>query len=254
MAIALAMGAAAFLLTLALGYPFIGYLRRAGLGKQVRLDGPSTHLWKVGTPTLGGLLFTASVLAITAVLTLTLYRASGRSILLPMGVMLLTALLGVYDDRLSLVGSQRGGMRARTKLAVLGAVALGAALVLWHPAALGIDTIFVPGQTLPLHVGWLIVPIACLAIVGSANAVNLTDGLDGLAGHTAAVAYVGYGVIARLQGQIYLTTFCFTVAGALLMCSWATPVPWLSAQPWPWWRSCSARWSCSPSSASSLSR
>ncbi len=81
-------------------------------------------------------------------------------------------------------------MRARTKLAALGAVALGAALLLWHPAALGMDAIFVPGQTLPFHVGWLIVPIACLAIVGSANAVNLTDGLDVLAGYTPAVAYV----------------------------------------------------------------
>ena len=69
------------------------------------------------------------------------------------------------------------------------------------------------------------VPLAWLAIVGTANAVNLTDGLDGLAGHTAAVAFAAYGTIAFLQGQVYLVTFCFTVAGALLAFLWFNAHP-----------------------------
>jgi phospho-N-acetylmuramoyl-pentapeptide-transferase len=139
--------------------------------------------------------------------------------------MLLVAALGAYDDKLSLVGSAGGGLRARTKFALLGMVALLAALVLWHPAGLGVDGLFVPGVPDRVSLGWWIVPLACLAIMGSAHAVNLTDGLDGLAGHTAAVAYAAYGTIAFLQGQVYLVTFCFTVAGALLAFLWFNAHP-----------------------------
>src|SRR5439155_25680993 len=90
---------------------------------------------------------------------------------------------------------------------------------------LGVDFVFVPGISEPLSIGWLVVPLAMLAIMGSAHAVNLTDGLDGLAGHTAAVAYAAFGIIAFLQGQVYLVTFCFTVAGALLAFLWFNAHP-----------------------------
>src|SRR5438270_13879869 len=128
MAIALSMAAMAFLITIVLGYPYLNYLRRAGLGKKVRIEGPSSHIEKTGTPTMGGLLVTAVVLALMVCLTLILYRESGRSILLPMAVMALTRLLGWYDDRLSIVGRKGEGLRARTKFAVLGVIALAAAL------------------------------------------------------------------------------------------------------------------------------
>ncbi|HEV7666436.1 MAG TPA: phospho-N-acetylmuramoyl-pentapeptide-transferase, partial [Chloroflexota bacterium] len=147
------------------------------------------------------------------------------SILLPAGTLLVTAALGAYDDRLSLVGSRGGGLRARSKFLLLGGAALLAAIALWHPALLGIDYVFLPGSSERLEVGWLVVPLAWLAIVAAAHAVNLTDGLDGLAGHTAAVAFAAYGTIAFLQGQIYLVTFCFTVAGALLAFLWFNAYP-----------------------------
>src|ERR671932_1509952 len=134
------MGAMAFLITIVLGYPYLNYLRRSGLGKKVRIDGPSTHIEKTGTPTMGGLLVTAIVLSLTVCLSLILYRDSGRSILLAMGVMALTTLLGWYDDRLTLVGRKGEGMRARTKFALLGIIALTASFILWdRPTGLGID-------------------------------------------------------------------------------------------------------------------
>src|SRR5690349_21507179 len=125
------MAAMAFLITIVLGYPYLNYLRRAGLGKQVRIEGPSSHMEKTGTPTMGGLLVSVVVLILTTCLTLILYRESGRSILLPMVVMALTTLLGWYDDRMTLVGRKGEGLRARTKFALLGLIALGASLVLW---------------------------------------------------------------------------------------------------------------------------
>jgi phospho-N-acetylmuramoyl-pentapeptide-transferase len=225
-ATALSMGAMAFLITLLLGYPYLNYLRQAGLGKKVRIEGPSTHMEKTGTPTMGGLLVTAVVLALTVCLTLILYRDSGRSILLPMGVMALTTLLGWYDDRLTLVGRKGEGLRARTKFALLGLIALAASIILWdQPNGLGINYIFVPGIRDRIVIGWGVIILSLLAIMGAAHAVNLTDGLDSLAGHTAAVAYIAYGVIALLYNQIYLVTFCFTVAGALLAFLWFNAHP-----------------------------
>src|ERR687887_308686 len=220
------MGAMAFLVTLLLGYPYLNYLRRAGLGKKVRIEGPSTHMEKTGTPTMGGLLVTTVVLALTVCLTLILYRDSGRSILLPMGVMALTTLLGWYDDRLTLVGRKGGGLRARTKFALLGLIALGASIILWdQPNGLGINYIFVPGIRDRIVIGGAGLVFSLLAIMGAAHAVNLTDGLDSLAGHTAGVAYIAYGVIALLYNQIYLVTFCFTVAGALFAFLWFNAHP-----------------------------
>ena len=225
MATALSMAAMAFLITIVLGYPYLNYLRRAGLGKKVRAEGPSTHREKTGTPTMGGLLVTAVVLGLTVCLTLILYRESGRSILLPMGTMALTTLLGWYDDRLTLVSRKSEGLRARTKFALLGIVALAASLVLWDPNGLGIDFVYLPGIKKPFEIGWLVVPLSMIAIMGCAHAVNLTDGLDSLAGHTAAVAYAAYGIIALLYGETYLVTFCFTVAGALLAFLWFNAHP-----------------------------
>jgi phospho-N-acetylmuramoyl-pentapeptide-transferase len=220
------MGAMAFLITLVLGYPYLNYLRRAGLGKKVRIEGPSTHLEKTGTPTMGGLLVTVVVLVLTVFLTLTLYRDSGRSILLPMAVLGTATLLGWYDDRMTLVGRKGEGLRARTKFALLGLVALSASIILWdQPNGLGINYIFVPGIRDRIVIGGGVIVLSLLAIMGAAHAVNLTDGLDSLAGHTAAVAYIAYGVIALLYNQIYLVTFCFTVAGALFGFLWFNAHP-----------------------------
>src|SRR5205823_6922052 len=77
----------------------------------------------------------------------------------------------------------------------------------------------------PFEIGVLVIPLSILAIMGAAHAVSLTDGLDSLAGHTAAVAYAAYGIIAALYGQTYLVTFCFTVAGALLAFLWFNAHP-----------------------------
>lgn len=219
------MAAMAFLVTIVLGYPYLNYLRRAGLGKKIRVEMPEGHNEKSGTPTMGGLLVTAVVLVLTVCLTLILYRESGRSILLPMGVIALTTLLGWYDDRLTLVGRKGEGMRARTKFALLGVIALVAALILWDPNGLGINFVYLPGIKKPFEIGWLVIPLSMLAVMGSAHAVNLTDGLDSLAGTTSAVAFAAYGIIAFLYGQTYLVTFCFTVTGALLAFLWFNAHP-----------------------------
>jgi phospho-N-acetylmuramoyl-pentapeptide-transferase len=174
---------------------------------------------------MGGLLFIAPIAFVVTCFSLIWNRETGRSVLLPLATLLVTAVLGAYDDRLSLVGSRRHGLSARAKFTLLGLMALAIAVALVHPRSLDVDFVFVPGVLPPVHLGWLMVPLAWLAIVGAAHSVNLTDGLDGLAGHTAAVAFAAYGTIAYLQGQVYLVTFCFTVAGALLAFLWFNAYP-----------------------------
>jgi phospho-N-acetylmuramoyl-pentapeptide-transferase len=95
--------------------------------------------------------------------------------------------------------------------------------MLWE--RLDIKFIYVPGIRDKIVIDWLVVPLGLLAIMGSAHAVNLIDGLDSLAGHTTAVAYMAYGIIAYLYGQTYLVTFCFIVAGALLGFLWFNAYP-----------------------------
>ncbi|MFN0072100.1 MAG: phospho-N-acetylmuramoyl-pentapeptide-transferase [Chloroflexota bacterium] len=226
MALALALGVVTCILTLIAGYPFVYWLRRMGVGKQIRSDGPATHTEKVGTPTMGGLLFCVTAVIVTGITTVIEYQSSGRSILLPVGVLFACAVLGAIDDRLTLIGKKGEGITARFKMAWLIAIASVAALALWHPALLDWNTIFVPTvpELVPLP-AYIFLPLAVLAIVGTANAVNLTDGLDSLAGWTAFVAFVAYGVIAHLQRQDFLVTFCFIVAGGIAGFLWFNAHP-----------------------------
>ena len=226
MALSLTFGVIACLIALAAGYPFVRFLRRRGLGKKVRVEGPSSHIEKTGTPTMGGLLICGTVLLVTAVLTFTFYSAVGRSILLPLFVLVSCAVLGAIDDRMSIQGVGSNGLSARTKFGWLFVIATISSIILWHPDRLGIDFIFLPTIREKLLVPWyLFIPLSIVAIVGTANAVNFTDGLDSLAGWTAFVAFAAYGVIAYLYEQFYLVTFCFTVAGAVAAFLWFNAHP-----------------------------
>src|SRR5919112_2610830 len=226
MALSLTFGVIACLVALLAGYPFVRFLRRRGLGKKVRVEGPSSHIEKTGTPTMGGLLICGTVLLLTTGLTLTFYSEVGRSILLPLFVLVSCAVLGAIDDRMTIQGVGSEGLSARVKFGWLFGIGIVAAVALWHAQVLGIDFIFLPTLKDKLYVPWyLFIPLAVVAIVGTANAVNFTDGLDSLAGWTAFVAFAAFGVIAYLYEQFYLVTFCFTVAGAVAAFLWFNAHP-----------------------------
>src|SRR5215216_4648885 len=126
MAVSLALAGLAFVVTLIIGRPIVTYLRMRKAAKQVRIDGPQTHLLKTGTPTMGGIMVAASAVVITLV-----FNTAGRlSMLLPVGVLLASAVLGAMDDRLSLIGgSRQGGMTARLKIVWLALFAIVAAVI-----------------------------------------------------------------------------------------------------------------------------
>jgi phospho-N-acetylmuramoyl-pentapeptide-transferase len=227
MDLALILASVSFLLTVGWGPLLIRLLKQYGIGKRIRIDGPRSHQTKLGTPTMGGLLIVVPVLLIT--LALNVYNllgqtVIGRSILVPLGVMLTYAVIGAVDDIAGVRGMRRGeGFKARQK--ILWEIGLTFLIALVLHFGLGLRSAAVPGVAERIDLGFFYVPIAMFVIIGSANAVNFTDGLDGLAGIIVASAFAAYGVIAHLQEQLYLVRFCFTMVGACFAFLWYNSHP-----------------------------
>lgn len=215
---ALYLAGLSFIVTLLVGRPVIRNLKRFRIGKQIRVDGPTTHFAKMGTPTMGGIMVVVSVFCVN--LFFNLYER--ESMLLPVGVVISCGILGAVDDLLNIAGGKRTGITARFKFSWLTLFAVMAALTLHY--ALDLNSIYIPfvGK---YSIGWWYVPLAVVVIVGTSNAVNLTDGLDTLAGGLLAFAFAAFGVIAYLQGQNFVTPLCFTVVGAMLAFLWYNAHP-----------------------------
>jgi phospho-N-acetylmuramoyl-pentapeptide-transferase len=226
---ALILASVSFLLAVVWGPLLIRILHHYRIGKSIRIDGPDDHISKMGTPTMGGLMIVVPVLLITVVLNIynLLGRTViGRSILVPLGVMLIYAVVGALDDIAGVRGVRRGkGLTAGRKLIWEIPLTLGIAVVMLATDIQFAGQVGVPGVRRMVDVGWAWVPVAAFIILGSANAVNLTDGLDGLAGIIVASAFAAYGIVARLQGQFYLIRFCFTVVGACFAFLWYNAHP-----------------------------
>jgi phospho-N-acetylmuramoyl-pentapeptide-transferase len=223
-ALALSLAGLSFMMTVIWGGPLLRVRRHFNIGKVIRVDEPGHHGTKMGTPTLGGVMFILPVLLLTGLLNaVALIGLSisgiGRSILVPMIVMVGFALLGAIDDWEGIRGRRRGeGMRARTKFFFQAMLALATGWVLKY--ALDVPDMYVPGIRFELELGWLYVPLAAFIIVSESNAVNFTDGLDGLAGLVSATAIAAFGGVALIQDQAYVARFCFTLVGAIFGFLW----------------------------------
>jgi len=224
---ALILASISFLMVVFWGRPYLSLLRHWKIGKRIRIDGPDGHFTKMGTPTMGGILITVPVLLITVALNiynLIGQTVIGRSILVPLGVMVAYGILGALDDISGVRGVRRGeGFTARFKIRIEIVLTFFVALILYY--GMDLRSVAIPGIPEKINIGLFYIPIAMFVIIGSANAANLTDGLDGLAGIIMASAFVAYGVIAVLQGQIYLVRFCFTVVGASFAFLWYNAHP-----------------------------
>ena len=211
-----------FMMTVIWGAPLLRVLRHFRIGKLIRVDEPGHHNVKMGTPTMGGVLFIVPVLLLTGLLNAANFigfDVIGTSVLVPLIVLVSFGALGMLDDWEGVRGKRRGeGMRARTKFAVQVILALGTAYVLKY--FLDVPEMILPGITGEIELGWWYVPVAAFIIVSESNAINFTDGLDGLAGLISATAFAAFGGIALMQGQIFLARFCFTIVGALFGFLW----------------------------------
>ncbi len=228
----LSLGAITFLLGVIWGKPFVEILRRLRVGKQIRVDGPQTHQIKTGTPTMGGLMILIPVILITGALNLVdlanLSDITGASILVPLFVLVTFGALGAIDDWEGIRGLRaRGeGLSPRAKFLAQLVLAGIVTVVMSYGDFSFANSVALPFIPVVVEVSpALWVPIAMFVIVGMSNAVNFTDGLDGLAGIITASAFAAYGVVALMQDQTFLVGFCFTVVGACFGFLWFNAHP-----------------------------
>jgi phospho-N-acetylmuramoyl-pentapeptide-transferase len=236
-------GAYATITALLISFIFGGWvirrLQALQLGERIRADGPATHQAKAGTPTMGG------VLILTAIVVPTLLWAdlTNRYVLLALLSTVWMGLLGFIDDYLKVVKKRPKGMIGRVKLA--GQVGYGLVLSLLLLAGNGSDPL-VTSTTVPFlkhalpNLGLLYVPLIVLVVAGTSNAVNLTDGLDGLAIGLCALAFGAFALLSYVSGnRIFaaylnipylpgageLTIYCLAVVGAALGFLWFNAHP-----------------------------
>lgn len=174
--------------------------------------------FKRNIPTMAG------AIGVIAITTVTLVNLDRGETWLPLAALLGGAFVGLLDDIINLRGDGTGvaGMRSSVKFLMI--TALGLVLGWFFCVKLGYSSVHIPFAG-PLEIGWLMVPLFAFAVVATGNAVNISDGLDGLAGGLLALSFTAFGVIALLQGQFHLAGFCFTVVGALLSYLWFNIYP-----------------------------
>lgn len=228
-----------FLVVLAATPSFVRFLRHNNIGKQLRVeavDGAEARIFqqyhssKSGTPTMGGLLIWGSILVtILCSRMLALFGAIEFSLLqrgqvyLPLFTLTAMGTLGAIDDYLNVTGI--GGRRGLSVLSkILSLLLISAAGAYWFSVRLGYDQTHIPfwGDVV---LGWWYVPLFMFILVGTANAVNITDGLDGLAGGLLVIAFGAFGVIAYLSGWTLLAGFCAVCVGAVAAFLWHNVPP-----------------------------
>ena len=225
-----ALGVGAFLLSMILTpfYTFTAY--RYKFWKKQRTTSSTGEKLEVFTklhaekfkrhiPTMAGVIFVISISVITL-----LFNLNRGQTWLPLAALAGGAFVGLLDDIINVRGQGKGvaGLRSSLKFMMITAIGLG--LGWFFFVKLGATSVHIPflgGLTL----GWAIVPLFAFAVVATSNAVNISDGLDGLAGGLLSISYLTFGIIALFQTQFFLAGFCFTVVGALLSYLWFNIYP-----------------------------
>ena len=212
------------------------FLYKYRLGKKIRNEGTtpiytSLHKGKEGTPTMGGILIWV-VVAVIAVGILLLTKVFGPNTifsdynfltrsqtLLPLGILLFAAVIGMSDDLLGIFhfGRAGRGLRMRERIFIFTLIAMVGAL--WFYFKLDWDLIHIPFVG-DFNIGWWYIPIFVFVVVATAFSTNQTDGLDGLAGGVLLTAFSSYAVISYAQGRTELAVFCGAIVGALLAFLW----------------------------------
>lgn len=189
---------------------FIPELHKLKFGQSIREEGPKSHQAKSGTPTMGGIMIILGITLATAIA-----APLTAEVLLALFIMLGHFVLGFLDDYIKVVKKRNLGLRAKQKL--LGQIFIAIVTMAIGTRVLGIDTtVWVPVLDTSIDIGWGYYALVLFVLVGTSNAVNLTDGLDGLASGTVAIAAAAYAVVAVLTGHENLAYFCVAIVGACL--------------------------------------
>jgi phospho-N-acetylmuramoyl-pentapeptide-transferase len=219
------------------GHRIIEFLHRLKIDQSIREDGPATHLKKMGTPTMGGFLIIISV--VTAMLFWGDLKST--AVWLTLAAFLGFGAIGFIDDYLKVTRHNSAGLPAWAKLAGQFAVAITIVLILYFSEGENTTALYVPFLKNPaIDMGFWWVPFAVLLIVGESNAVNFSDGLDGLLAGLLIIVFITLGILTYITGRIdyseylgipyipgagELTVFCFAAAGACVGFLWFNAYP-----------------------------
>jgi len=198
------------ILSIILGRIIIPLLRRLHAGQNIREDGPQSHLVKSGTPTIGGLIFLASVI-ITSLVTANFKL----SVLMILFSTLAFGAVGFIDDYIKVVMKRNLGLRAYQKLLLQILVAVILIIYQYNSKEIGTD-LYIPFIKDYRSIGFLYIPFVIFVIVGTVNSVNLTDGLDGLSSSVTIICLLFFNFVAIKLQRYEIAGFCLALAGALI--------------------------------------
>ncbi|MDQ0177663.1 phospho-N-acetylmuramoyl-pentapeptide-transferase [Bacillus chungangensis] len=202
-----------FLATVLLSPIFIPFLRRLKFGQSIREEGPKSHQKKQGTPTMGGIVFLFSII-ITALTMTGLFSEWSTEIYLLLFVTVGFGLLGFLDDFIKVAMKRNLGLTSKQKLIGQLLISIVFFLIMkWQGFSTAISLPFTDAS---IEMGWLYIGIVVFWLVGFSNAVNLTDGLDGLVSGTAAIAFGAFAVLAWNQSQYDIAIFSVAIVGSVL--------------------------------------
>ncbi|MDD3049322.1 MAG: phospho-N-acetylmuramoyl-pentapeptide-transferase [Bacilli bacterium] len=209
---------AGFILAIMCGVVLIPYLKKKKAGQTVSIFLKNKHKEKEGTPTMGGLIFIIPTVIITLTLIFTGKIEYSSDLLIVLFVFVAYALLGFIDDYLIIKQKNNTGLTEIQKLfgqLVIAVIFFFIFMKIGHSPVLNIHTLGIK-----IHMGWLYGAFILFMLVASSNAVNITDGLDGLAGGLSMIAFLAFGLISWsstwVTGSASLAVFCFTLVGSLL--------------------------------------
>ncbi|MFD1928962.1 phospho-N-acetylmuramoyl-pentapeptide-transferase [Sporosarcina siberiensis] len=211
--IAIAVG---FTLSIVLGFLIIPILRRMKFGQSIREEGPKTHQKKAGTPTMGGLIFTLSIIISTLALSYIFEVLTTQTIVLLL-VLIGFGVIGFLDDFIIVVKKKNDGLSSLQKL--IGQILVAVAAFFLLKLGSFDTTVALPFTDFKVELGIFYVAFLIFWLVGFSNAVNLTDGLDGLVAGTSSIAFAAFGVLAISNdtlAQLDIAMFAFVVSGAML--------------------------------------
>ncbi|WP_171038023.1 phospho-N-acetylmuramoyl-pentapeptide-transferase [Aquibacillus sediminis] len=207
--------AIAFLITVLISPIVIPFLRRLKFGQSIREDGPQSHMKKTGTPTMGGVMILVSVTITTLIMTGKFGAGPSIEVYLLLMVLLGFGLLGFLDDFIKVALKRNLGLTSKQKMAGQVIISIIFYFILRHHEFP--TYVQIPGTNIQWELGWGYALLIIFMLVGASNAVNLTDGLDGLLAGTAAIAFGAFGILAWYGfPNIEITIFSLAVVGSLL--------------------------------------
>jgi phospho-N-acetylmuramoyl-pentapeptide-transferase len=202
---------AAFFVAMLAGPVFIPLLRKLKFGQTIREEGPQSHLIKSGTPTMGGVIFIVSSMLVTTLAV----RNPGDEAMIAMYALIAFGIIGAMDDSLKILRKKNLGLRAYQKMILLLAVSGIFAYYAANNQSIG-TAVIIPFAGITFDLGMWYIPFIIFYFVSVTNAVNLTDGLDGLASTVTLVVMAFFTVVSFNLGHYTLAVFCGVVAGSLL--------------------------------------